>query len=256
MANVSPLITIITAVFNGAQSLEKCIFSVICQTYSNIEYIIIDGGSTDGSIEIIKKYEARIAYWVSERDRGIYDALNKGLQKASGDWVLVLGCDDVLVDSLHLVAPHLVSQDEIYYGDVYLPSQHKIYDGKFYAYKLMYFNISHQSIFYPRKYYSKHQYSLNYQLAADHVYLLNAYGNKEFKLTYFPILIALYNDVSGKSSLIEDVVFRKCQKELIKNNFSFWMYSAFVLRPLMISILKLLRVKFILKKIVYRWIRI
>jgi len=93
-----PLITIITAVFNGEKTLEKTILSVINQSYSNIEFIIIDGGSTDKSIDIIKKYEHAIDYWVSEPDKGIYDAWNKGVRLSAGDWVAFLGADDVYID--------------------------------------------------------------------------------------------------------------------------------------------------------------
>ena len=89
-----PLISIITVVFNGEKHLEQTIQSVINQNYDNVEYIIIDGGSTDGTIEIVKKYEDQIDYWVSEKDRGIYDAMNKGLSLVSGDLVGFINADD------------------------------------------------------------------------------------------------------------------------------------------------------------------
>jgi len=78
-------VSIITAVLNGAKTIEYCIQSVLMQTYPHIEHIIIDGGSTDGTVEIIKKYEDKIAYWVSEPDNGYYDAINKGIKAASGN---------------------------------------------------------------------------------------------------------------------------------------------------------------------------
>lgn len=90
----SPLISVITVVYNGAQFLEETILSVINQTYPNLEYIIIDGGSSDGSVDIIKKYEDKIAYWVSEPDRGIYDAMNKGITKAHGEWINFMNASD------------------------------------------------------------------------------------------------------------------------------------------------------------------
>lgn len=90
-------ISIITAVFNAKNTVENTIKSVFNQAYPNIEYIIIDGGSTDGTVDIIKKYEDKISYWVSEEDGGIYDAWNKGLEKATGEWVCFLGADDQLV---------------------------------------------------------------------------------------------------------------------------------------------------------------
>ena len=95
----SPLITVVTVVFNDVQHIEDTILSVVNQTYPNIEYIIIDGGSTDGTVDIIKKYEERIAYWVSEPDKGIYDAMNKGIQKATGEWINFMNAGDEFVDA-------------------------------------------------------------------------------------------------------------------------------------------------------------
>lgn len=89
-------ISIITVSYNAAKTIEQTIQSVVNQTYDNIEYIIIDGGSTDGTVDIIKKYEDKIAYWVSEPDKGIYDAMNKGILKASGEYIYFLGADDWL----------------------------------------------------------------------------------------------------------------------------------------------------------------
>jgi len=90
----TPKVSIITVVYNGIAHLEQTILSVIGQNYDNIEYIIIDGGSTDGTVELIQKYEDHIAYWVSEPDAGIYDAMNKGLAKATGDIIGLINADD------------------------------------------------------------------------------------------------------------------------------------------------------------------
>jgi len=90
----NPKVSIITVVYNGITHLEQTILSVIGQSYDNIEYIIIDGGSTDGTVELIKKYEDKIAYWVSEPDGGIYDAMNKGITQASGEIVGLINADD------------------------------------------------------------------------------------------------------------------------------------------------------------------
>ena len=94
-----PLVTVITVVFNGDAYLEDTIKSVINQTYDNIEYIIIDGGSTDRTISIIKAYEDKIDYWLSERDNGIYNAFNKGIRLAQGEWISFLGADDTYLES-------------------------------------------------------------------------------------------------------------------------------------------------------------
>ena len=89
-----PLISVITVVYNGEKYLEETIQSIINQTYDNVEYIIIDGGSTDGTVDIIKKYEDRIDYWVSEKDKGISDAFNKGVKVAKGDYINFQGDGD------------------------------------------------------------------------------------------------------------------------------------------------------------------
>lgn len=90
-----PLITVITVVFNGASTIEDAIQSVINQTYDNVEYIIVDGGSNDGTVDILKQYGHAIDYWVSEKDGGIYDAMNKGIALSSGAYIGMLNADDM-----------------------------------------------------------------------------------------------------------------------------------------------------------------
>lgn len=114
-----PKISIITAVYNGAEHLEQTIQSVLSQGYSNVEYIIIDGGSTDGTQNIIKKYEEHLAYWVSEKDSGMYSAMNKGWRKATGELVGILNSDDYyLEDTLETVAnTFLKSKADVMHGN-------------------------------------------------------------------------------------------------------------------------------------------
>ena len=95
----NPLFSIIIAVFNGESTLQRCIDSIAKQTYTNIELIIIDGGSTDGTIDLLNLNQDKIDYFVTEPDTGIYNAWNKGLSKTKGDWICFLGADDFLWDS-------------------------------------------------------------------------------------------------------------------------------------------------------------
>lgn len=104
-----PLVSVITVVFNGALTLEHTICSVIEQTYGNVEHIIIDGGSTDATLDIVRKYEDSIDYWVSEKDAGIYDAMNKGIALARGEYIGMLNADDFFANpsALEIVAARL-----------------------------------------------------------------------------------------------------------------------------------------------------
>jgi len=94
MNNTNPIFSIVTVTYNASQFLERTIQSVITQSYPSVEYIVIDGNSTDGTQDIIRKYEDRIAYWISEPDKNLYDAMNKGLAKATGDYVWFINAGD------------------------------------------------------------------------------------------------------------------------------------------------------------------
>ena len=112
-------ISIITVVYNSESALEKTIESITEQKYKDIEYIIIDGGSTDGTFAIIKKFEKHISFWISEPDKGIYDAMNKGLEKATGDYVWFLNAGDEIYspDTLSFINT-LENDADAYYGEV------------------------------------------------------------------------------------------------------------------------------------------
>lgn len=114
-------ISIITAVFNGVETIEACIKSVLSQSYKNIEHVIIDGGSTDGTLDIINKYREGISYWVSESDNGTYDAMNKGIMVATGEMVGILNSDDMYADEFvieNVVKCVSENQSDTCYGDL------------------------------------------------------------------------------------------------------------------------------------------
>ena len=113
-------VSIITVVFNGIRTIEQTIKSVLNQSYKNIEYIIIDGGSTDGTLDIIRKYENYLSYIISEPDHGIYDAMNKGIQKSTGDIVGIINSDDWYeVNTVSQVVERFESfAVDLVYGDI------------------------------------------------------------------------------------------------------------------------------------------
>lgn len=121
-----PLITVITVVFNGESVLEETIKSVISQTYDNIEYIVVDGGSTDNTIDVIRRYEHAIDLWISGPDRGIYDAMNKGIRASSGYWLNFMNASDVFYAETTIAAlieRYILPREEqqqFFYSDVVL----------------------------------------------------------------------------------------------------------------------------------------
>ena len=225
-----PLISVIMAVFNSADVLEHAIRSVIYQQYENVEFIVIDGGSTDGSVDIFKKYNNCIDYWVSEPDDGIYYALNKGIDVSKGDWLYFLGSDDVMINSLHVLTKKFLDPFCVYYGDVYYPSSHKLFGGEFSTYRLMNCQIPHQATFYPRNLFLQHKFNTNYISAADYEFNIVCYNNKKFRYEYLPILVALYEDTSGFSTLDLDKKFHTEKNDLLKKYFSKADYIKYVIR--------------------------
>ena len=224
-------ISVITVCYNAADTLEKTIQSVLGQTYRNIEYIIIDGGSTDGTVEIIHRYANRLAYWVSEPDEGIYDAMNKGILVSRGKYIYFLGADDTLCENVLLeIAPLLTHTHTIYYGDVYMINQKRSYDGLFSCYKLAIHNICHQAIFYSHSIYEERLYDVNYRLFADYVFNIQSWGDKRIKFVYLPFIVANFNDCGRSSNKKNDSLFLKKNSMLVLQNLGFicFMYYQFV----------------------------
>lgn len=175
-----PLVSIITVVFNGEKYLEETIQSVIKQTYDNIEYIVIDGGSTDRTIDIINKYDDRIDYWVSEPDRGIYDAMNKGITLVSGEWINFMNSGDQFYQEDTLI--NVFGQRSIENGICFLTGRCR-YKLDNFSYDDRYGNIHelwkgmifrHQSLFAPVSYHKAHPFDLSYKYAADFNFIYNA----------------------------------------------------------------------------------
>ena len=206
-----PVISVITATFNAAATLEAMILSVINQTYQSVELIIIDGGSTDDTISLIEKYKTRISYWVSEKDEGIYDALNKGIKVANGDWVYILGSDDTLITPSvlnDLFSARNIEGIQFLYGNTRLKSNNKLLGGSRTYEQLIEKNISHQAIFYHKTLFTTMGFfDLRYKILSDYDYNLKVFAHSEIKTSYVDVDICLFNDKGGASNVTIDGCF-------------------------------------------------
>lgn len=201
----TPKISIITVVFNDVHHIEQTIQSVLSQTYENIEYIIIDGGSNDGTTEVIKKYSEKLAYWISERDNGIYDAMNKGISFATGKWINFMNCGDSFYDCNVLstiFARDFPDNVKIIYGTVAC----KYANGNTIIRKydridkdIEAFNICHQSSFTDCSLLSQIKYNTDYKICADadSFYKILKMG---YAAEYVPVVVSLYEAFEGVSS--------------------------------------------------------
>lgn len=199
------LFSIITVCFNSEKTIERTIQSVLNQTYHDFEYIIVDGASTDGTLEIIKKYESLFSgkmKWISEKDKGIYDAMNKGIRLASGELIGLLNSDDYYEsDALEKIAKAYSHNDySIIYGAV-----RAVQDGR----EVMVYvknhefieqdMITHPSCFVSRKIYDKFGvYSLKYPYSADYEFMLRI--RKEKEIQYIKIYDIITNFSNGGAS--------------------------------------------------------
>ena len=200
-------ISVVTVCFNAYSTIENTILSVLNQTYRYIEYIIIDGGSTDGTVEIIKRYADRLSYWVSEPDKGIYDAMNKGLAVATGDYINFMNAGDRFTspDVLYEVSLRLNTESTIVFGNWNI-----VTEGITLSRTPLNFNyirhqipFCHQAGLYKTSYHKKHLFPAKYKLIGDYKIVYDAYNNHDIKFQYIPICIADYDITLGKSASID-----------------------------------------------------
>ncbi len=216
-----PLISIITVVFNGEKYLEQTIQSVINQSYDNVEYIIVDGGSTDGTVDIIKKYEEQIDYWVSEEDKGIYDAMNKGIDLVTGDWINFMNASDGFVDEKVLIKVFNdnITNVDLIYGAIVLKDENmksitNVYPKKFNRFNLLFWGtgtLCHQAMFINKR--RMEYYSLNFGLKGE----LSWYFSLVKKIKNYKKLdfVIVNYSLGGKSS----VDFKKNIREVLVVSF-------------------------------------
>ncbi len=197
MQNVK--VTVVTVTYNAEELLEATINSIVNQSYENIEYIIIDAASTDGTLDIIKQYENKINYWVSEADEGIYFAMNKAIEKATGEWINFMNAGDTFVDysTIQKVIESLEEDTELIYGD------HSC-DGVVGSVKNRKITRSmpccHQSLFVKTALMKQYPYNTFYSISADYEFLLKMYQlGKKFQYIEEPIANYLRNGFSDQN---------------------------------------------------------
>lgn len=225
-----PLVSIITVVFNGDKYLYQTIESVINQDYDNVEYIIIDGGSTDRTVEIIREYEDRIDFWVSEKDNGISDAFNKGIHQARGEFILMLNCGDSFMSNTAIDGSLLVKnmnqiitfQAKTSYGNIF-PSNHTYtidtMNNCFSTINNFVNNamVAHQTAFVPKSVYNEiGGYNNKYKIRMDFDFFIRA--SKKFEIKFYPKPIVLYPTDGISSQLKNRLIFKMEEFNAIHNN--------------------------------------
>lgn len=199
-------ISVITVNFNDKKGLSKTLESVTNQSYKDFEFIVIDGGSTDGSKELIEQYQDKITHWVSEKDKGVFDAMNKGIRLAKGEFLIFMNGGDCFYNNsvLEDVSSSLTSEFDIYYGDNYKESGNskrlKTYPEKL-SFSFFYTSsINHQSTFIRRTLFDEHfYYNEDYKIASDWEFFIYAICHKNVAYKYLKKTIAVY-DFTGISS--------------------------------------------------------
>jgi glycosyltransferase involved in cell wall biosynthesis len=227
-----PLITVVTVVYNGAEFLEETIKSVVEQTYDNVEYIIVDGGSKDGTLDIIRKYEHAIDYWVSEPDKGIYDAMNKGVGLVSGGWINFMNAGDLFFNceilSRTYLSPEKYNGFGVVYGDHEVRYFRKAKTVKSGNVKSLWkgSQFCHQSTFVRASLQKNNKFNLSKKIAADYDLYLTL-RKKETRFYKSPFLISSVTS-GGVSDLKRDAVFEEWRESSSKifTNFK-WLINVY-----------------------------
>ena len=218
-------VSIITVCFNSELTIEETINSVISQTYSNIEYIIIDGKSTDNTHRIIKKYGNRVDLLISEKDNGLYYAMNKGVSLASGDIIGILNSDDLFYsnNTIKNVVKYFIEDEKIklLYGNIVFFNSStgnvtRIWKSKTY-YKSFFEHGNvppHPSVFIKKEIYIKNKFNTNFKIAADYEFLLRLLKKKKILSKYIDENIVKMRE-GGISTTIKNLFFQN--KEIIKS---------------------------------------
>ena len=199
---MKPLLSIITINYNDVNGLEKTINSVINQTFQDFEYILIDGGSSDKSIELIHSNIDRINYWVSEKDSGVFNAMNKGIKVANGSYLLFLNGGDVLNGDAALQdfisSPNF--EGDIIYGDYKFDIDGKVYPDVLTPLFFIKSSLPHQSTFFKRHVFDEMgYYDERYKIVADRAFYIKCFLSDQYKFKHINYPLSIF-DLSGMSN--------------------------------------------------------
>ncbi|WP_299522921.1 glycosyltransferase family 2 protein [Winogradskyella sp.] len=197
-----PRVSIITINFNNLEGLKQTIASVKEQTYQHIEYIVIDGLSDDGSKALLEKESEHFNYWVSEKDKGVFNAMNKGIKRATGDFLLFLNSGDIFTssDALASYIAHPKCNGDIVYGDYKFKDGGKVYPDTLTPEFFMRSSLPHQSTLIKKSVFETVGfYDESYAIIGDREHFLRAFLNNTFKFSHVPIALALF-DLTGLSN--------------------------------------------------------
>jgi glycosyltransferase involved in cell wall biosynthesis len=218
--NLVPKISVVTIAFNDLSGLRQTMESVLSQTYPNIEYIVIDGGSRDGSAELIKENAAKIAYWISEPDQGTYAALNKGATRCTGEWVVFMnsGDDFANADIVQQVSSSLLDPSVSFvYGDkiVKYESYEVISKAGPVANLWMGSQFSHQSVFIRNSVQKEHPYNLKNRISADFEFFFSSYAaGQRFVQLNLPVSRVSAGGISDRDRLENIAAFYRVVRSL------------------------------------------
>lgn len=212
------MLSIVIPTFNSEGCIRVALTSVLSQSYVDWEVLVMDGGSVDSTIAVANSFHDDRIRVFSEPDNGVYDAMNKGIDHAKGEWLYFLGSDDYLLNEhvLESVFTH-DSNADILYGDVESPHLRKEYSGEWHIHQIKY-NRCHQCIFYKKWLFDEFgKYELKYTVLADRAFNLKVFFNRSVKAQYLPVKIAHFSS-GGLSSMTKDEVFYQDFSSIVLEN--------------------------------------
>lgn len=233
------LISIVTVTYNCEEVLEDTIHSVISQTYSNIEYIIIDGNSSDGTLDIIQKYESHLSTFISEPDKGIYDAMNKGIEHAHGKWINFMNAGDTFYskDAVTDFVSNILNDTVIAYGDsmIWLKDVHYLRPHFSIDCLKMSMCIPHQSTFVRTDYHKKNLFDISFHSSGDFDFFHRAYVFHNVRFQYIPMIVSNFDGETGMSKDNYEIVWKE-DRLILGKSICGWHALGFRLRVILKSL--------------------